>query len=156
MVEAVEHLPIVGNGDIRTIADAAQMFTETGCAAIAIGRGALGNPFLFRQLAHWASCGDPGPEPTFEERLALMERHFRRLVASRGEFYACLQFRKTLKWYNHLIRPPKPLYHKLINLSSLGRFEETLAELRAIGPIGPLPQHFEPRIAVPNGPIDKW
>ena len=56
-------IPVVGNGDIRTLADAAAMFRETGCAAISIGRGALSNPFLFRQLAHWAEHGDPGPEP---------------------------------------------------------------------------------------------
>ena len=64
VVEAVERMPVVGNGDIRTLADAAATFRETGCAAISIGRGALSNPFLFRQLAHWAEHGDPGPEPT--------------------------------------------------------------------------------------------
>ena len=61
VVEAVERIPVVGNGDIRTIADAAAMFRETGCAAISIGRGALSNPFLFRQLAHWAEHGDARP-----------------------------------------------------------------------------------------------
>jgi tRNA-dihydrouridine synthase len=156
VVEAVERMPVVGNGDIRTIADAARMFRETGCAAISIGRGALGNPFLFRQLTHWAERGEPGPDPSFEERLALMDRHFRRLVATRGEWYACLQFRKTLKWYNHLIRPPKPLYHQLINLPSLAQFEAALSEIRAAGPVSPLPGHFEPRVPVPAGPIDKW
>ena len=45
-----------------------------GFAAISIGRGALANPFLFRQLAHWAEHGHPGPEPTFEERVSVMER----------------------------------------------------------------------------------
>ena len=74
MVEAVERIPVVGNGDVRTLADAATMFRETGCAAISIGRGALANPFLFRQLAHWAEHGDPGPEPTFEERVDVMDR----------------------------------------------------------------------------------
>ncbi|MFO0958310.1 MAG: tRNA dihydrouridine synthase DusB [Isosphaeraceae bacterium] len=156
VVEAVERMPIVGNGDVRTLADAATMFRETGCAAISIGRGALGNPFIFRQLAHWAEHGEPGPEPTFAERLDLMERHFRRLVDQRGEHYACLQIRKTLKWYYHFTRMPKPLYLQLVNLPSLERFDRTLAEIRESGPTAPLPGHFEPRIPVPTGPMDKW
>jgi nifR3 family TIM-barrel protein len=156
VVEAVDRIPIVGNGDIRTVADAAATFVETGCSAISIGRGALSNPFLFRQLAHWAQHGDPGPEPTFEERVDLMVRHFHALVDGRGERLACLQFRKLIKWYNHGIRPPKTLYHRLINLASAAVFDETVRAIRESGPISPLPGHFEPRVPVPSGPIDKW
>ncbi len=156
VVEAVERMPVVGNGDIRTLADAAATFRETGCAAVSIGRGALSNPFLFRQLAHWAEHGHPGPEPTFEERVDVMERHFHGLVDRRGQRLACLQFRKILKWYAYSIRMPKPLYHRLINLESVARFDETLVILREDGPTSPLPGHFEPRVPVPSGPIDKW
>ena len=63
VVEAVDRMPIVANGDVRSIADAATMFAETGCAAISIGRGALANPFFFRQLDHWSRTGEPGPDP---------------------------------------------------------------------------------------------
>lgn len=156
VVEGVERIPIVGNGDIRTIADAEQMFRETGCAAISIGRGALANPFLFRQLAHWAEHGEPGPDPSFEERLDVMDSHFRRLLAQRGERLACLQFRKLVKWYYHAIRPPKHLYHKMINLPSAAVFEEAVTAMRESGPVGALPGHFEPRVPVPSGPIEKW
>jgi tRNA-dihydrouridine synthase len=156
VVEAVERMPVVGNGDVRTIADAERMFRETGCAAISIGRGALGNPFLFQQLSHWAERGVAGPEPTFSERVDVMERHYQRLLERRGEHYACLQFRKTLKWYSHFIRPPKALYLKLINLSSSAVFESTLEEIRTHGPVSALPGHFDPRVPVPSGPIDKW
>jgi len=156
VVEAVERIPIVGNGDIRTIADAAATFRETGCAAISIGRGALSNPFIFRQLAHWAEHGTPGPEATFEERVDLMARHFHALLERRGERLACLQFRKLIKWYTHSIRPPKALSHRLINLASARLFDVTVAEVRAAGPTSPLPGHFEPKVPVPTGPIDKW
>ena len=156
VVEAVDKIPIVGNGDIRTLADAAGMFADTGCAAVSIGRGALSNPFLFRQLAHWASTGDPGPEPTFEERIDVMVDHFHGLVARRGEWHACLQFRKLVKWYTHAIRPQKELSHRLINLASVRLFDETIGQMRAHGPVSPLPGHFEPRVPVPSGPIDKW
>lgn len=156
VVEAVQRMPIIGNGDVRTIPSADRMFRETGCAAVSIGRGALGNPFLFRQLASWAETGEPGPEPTFAERVDFLERHFRGLAEMRGPHQACLQIRKVLKWYNYLIRPPKPLYHKLINLPSVEVFEEVIAEIRAAGPASPLPGHLEPRVPVPTGPIDKW
>lgn len=156
VVEAVESIPVVGNGDIRTLADAAGMLDETGCAAISIGRGALSNPFLFRQLASWAATGHPGPEPTFEERIDVMVEHFHGLVARRGERISCLQFRKLVKWYSHAIRPHKDLSQRLINLASVRVFDETVALIRAHGPASPLPGHFEPRVPVPSGPIDKW
>jgi len=156
VVEAVERMPVVGNGDVRSIADAERMFRTTGCAAISIGRGALANPFFFQQLEHWSRTGQPGPEPTFEERICMMERHFHRLLERRGQHYACLQFRKTLKWYMNFTRMPKPLYLRLINLSSGEVFDEAVAEIRAAGPTGALPSQFDAQIPVPSGPIDKW
>jgi tRNA-dihydrouridine synthase B len=156
VVDAVERIPVVGNGDIRTLADVATTFRETGCAAVSIGRGALSNPFLFRQLSHWAEHGNPGPDPTFEERIGLMYRHFHGLVDRRGERTACFQFRKLIKWYSYSIRPPKAIYHRLINLESVALFDDTLATILETGPTTPLPGHFEPRVPVPSGPIDKW
>ena len=155
-VDAVDKMPIIGNGDMRTIHDVETMFRETGCAAVSIGRGSLANPFLFRQLQHWALHGEPGPEPTFEERVDVMDRHFRRLLEHRGERTACNEFRKLVKWYNHAIRPGKPLYLRLINLPSAERFFETVAMIRESGPIAPIPSHFEPKVPVPSGPMDKW
>jgi nifR3 family TIM-barrel protein len=156
VVEAVDSIPVVANGDIRTLGDVAATFRETGCAAVSIGRGALSNPFIFRQLARWAELGDPGPEPTFADRLDVMSAHFHGLLARRGERLACLQFRKLIKWYSYAIRPPRELYHRLINLASARLFEDTVAAIRAAGPVSPLPGHFEPRVPVPAGPIDKW
>lgn len=156
VVEAVRELPVVGNGDICTLADAARMFDETGCAAVSIGRGVLANPFFLRQLDRWARTGDPGPDPSFEERIDMMRRHFHRLLERRGEFYACLQFRKTLKWYYHYTRMPKPLYLELINLARAEHFDTTLERIREAGPGSALPGHANPHIPVPSGPIDKW
>jgi tRNA-dihydrouridine synthase B len=156
VVEAVAGIPVVANGDIRTIADAAATFRETGCAAISIGRGALANPFIFRQLDCWSRTGLPGPDPTFDERIELMCGHFHGLVARRGEKYGCLQFRKILKWYAHFTRMPKPFYLRLINLSSPAVFDEIILEIQRAGPDSPLPGHYELHVPVPSGPIDKW
>ncbi len=154
--EAVDSMPIVANGDVRSITDAASMFTDTGCDAISIGRGALANPFFFRQLDHWRRTGEPGPDPSFEERVDFMATHFHGLLERRGEHYACLQFRKILKWYMHFTRMPRPLYLRLINLRSSEVFDDAVAEMRLIGPSSPLPGHFEAHVPVPSGPIDKW
>jgi tRNA-dihydrouridine synthase B len=156
VVEAVDRIPVVANGDIRTIAEAAATFRETGCAAVSIGRGALANPFIFRQLDCWGRTGQPGLEPAFEERLELMCRHFHGLVARRGEHYGCLQFRKILKWYYHFTRMPKPFYRSLLNLSSAALFDEVVEAVQATGPESALPGHYEFHVPVPSGAIDKW
>src|SRR5262245_25576162 len=91
VVEAVERIPIFGNGDVRTIPDAARMIEETGCAGIAIGRGALANPWIFRQLDNWVKTGQPGPRATYAERFGFMRLHVRRLVDWKGsEQYGCI------------------------------------------------------------------
>jgi nifR3 family TIM-barrel protein len=156
VVDAVAAIPIVANGDIRTIAEAAATFEETGCAAVSIGRGALANPFIFRQLDCWARTGRPGPEPAFAERLELTRRHFHGLVARRGEYYGCLQFRKILKWYFHFTRMPRHFYRGLINLESAARFDEVLDAVAIAGPESPLPGHHDFHVPVPAGAIDKW
>jgi nifR3 family TIM-barrel protein len=156
VVQAVERIPVIANGDIVTIADVAATFEETGCAAVSIGRGALANPFIFRQLDCWARTGKPGPEPAFDERLELMRRHFHGLVARRGEHYGCLQFRKILKWYFHFTRMPKVYYRGLLNLSSASLFDEVLEAVQAAGPESPLAGHHEFHVPVPSGAIDKW
>jgi nifR3 family TIM-barrel protein len=156
VVQAVREIPIIANGDIRTIAEAATTFEETGCAAVSIGRGALANPFMFRQLECWTRTGEPGTDPAFGERLALMRRHFHGLVARRGEHYGCLQFRKILKWYFHFTRMPKQCYRGLLNLSSASLFDELLAVAEDAGPESPLPGQHEFHVPVPAGAVDKW
>jgi nifR3 family TIM-barrel protein len=156
VVQAVERIPVVANGDIRNIADTAATFEQTGCAAISIGRGALANPFLFRQLDCWCRTGQPGADPTFDERLEFMRRHFHGLVERRGEHYGCLQFRKTLKWYARFTRMGKPYYLRLINLSSAAVFDEVLDVVQAAGPESALPGHYEFVVPVPGGAVDKW
>lgn len=84
VVEAVDRIPVFGNGDVLSIADAARMVAETGCHGVAVGRGALANPWFFRQLSSWVETGDPGPRATYHERIDFMGRHLRRLVEWRG------------------------------------------------------------------------
>lgn len=158
VVEAVECIPVIGNGDVRTVHDAAHMFQTTGCAGIAIGRGALLNPWLFAQLARWEQTGEPGPPATWHERLAFMERHFHRLVANRGEHFGCLTFRKVAAWYCRVLRAGKEVQQRMIRLDSVALFEELVGQMRERGPVRGW-EHWvvnESPIRTPKGPVERW
>jgi nifR3 family TIM-barrel protein len=159
VVEAVERIPVFGNGDVRSIADAWRMIEETGCHGIAIGRGALANPWFFRQLDSWVRTGDPGPRGTYAERLAFMRLHVHRLVEWKGnEKYGCIQFRKIATWYTKALRLPRKVQSRLVMLSNLAEFEEVIAPYAA----GPVPAGWseydaqQADVAVPAGPIAHW
>jgi nifR3 family TIM-barrel protein len=155
VVDAVSRIPVVGNGDLRSIADVERMLRVTGCAAVSIGRGALANPCFIAQLASWAEGKPATHEPSFAHRVEVCRRHFARLLERRGEHYACLQFRKILKWYDHWIRPQRELWRRLLNLTTAELFERTIEEVLDAGPRPHVGAH-EPRVPVPAGPIDKW
>ncbi|MCX6906803.1 MAG: tRNA-dihydrouridine synthase, partial [Verrucomicrobia bacterium] len=122
VVEAVERIPIIGNGDIRTVEDARTMFTETGCAAIGIGRGALLNPWIFRQCEAALVRGEPVVASSYAERINFMVSHYEMLQSFRGERVACIQFRKMSRWYGRSLRIPKATQHRLVMLKDAAGF----------------------------------
>jgi nifR3 family TIM-barrel protein len=158
VVEAVDRLPIIGNGDVRSIADAERMLKTTGCAGIAIGRGALLNPWFFRQLRRWDESGDPGPGPTPLERLCFMDRHFHLLVEQQGERFACLTFRKVANWYCRVLHPGREIQQRLVQIESVASFEEIVARMRDILERRPAEEWHGEELAVkvPGGPVEHW
>jgi tRNA-dihydrouridine synthase B len=91
-------IPLIGNGDIRTADDALRMIRETGCDGIMIGRGAVGNPWLFGQIKA-AMNGDPVLPPSPAERGRELLAHIARFREMYGEFYATREMRKHTAWY---------------------------------------------------------
>jgi nifR3 family TIM-barrel protein len=158
VVEAVERIPVLGNGDVRTVADAARMLAETGCAGVAVGRGALLNPWFFAQLRRWEETGDPGPPATARERLALMDRHFHLLVEHRGERFACLSFRKVANWYCRVLRPGRDVQQRLMRIDSVAHFEAIVREVADLLDRRPGPEAVEAdfTVPVPGGPVSHW
>ena len=167
VVEAVERIPVIGNGDVRTVADAAHKLAYTGCAGIAIGRGALLNPWFFAQLTRWEETGDPGPPPTYLQRLDFMNRHFHLLVGHRGERFACLTFRKVANWYCRVLRPGRDIQQRLMAIESVAAFDRIVEEIREIlaarggqdwpDGAGAWPgEHVTTRVPVPRGPVERW
>lgn len=92
-------VPVLGNGDIWTANDALAMVAQTGCAGVVVGRGCLGRPWLFGQLAD-AFAGDPiRPDPRLGQVLTIMRRHAQLLIDLFGEDRGCRDFRKHVSWY---------------------------------------------------------
>ena len=146
------------DGDVRSVADAARMIDETGCHGIALGRGALANPWVFRQFDRWVRTGDPGPRATYHERLDFMRLHLRRLIDWRGgEKYGCVQFRKVATWYTKALRLPKRTQAAMVMLENLSQFEELVAPFAADPPAGWSEYDAQQaHVAVPAGPISHW
>lgn len=96
--EAVS-IPVIGNGDAVDGPSANRMMEETGCDFVMIGRGALGNPWIFRDaLAVWK--GEPRPKfPEIVEKKEMMKRHFCDMIAIKGEYVAVREMRKHMGWY---------------------------------------------------------
>lgn len=92
-------IPVIGSGDLFTADDALRMFSETGCDAVMLARGALGAPWIFRQLAE-RKAGREGLPPTVSERRAAVLLHYKLQRESVGESRAVVQMRKHLSWYS--------------------------------------------------------
>lgn len=103
-VKRAVDIPVIGNGDVRSPRDAKRMLDETGCDAVMIGRGTLGNPWIFRETRRFLLYGETIPPPTLDERLSMMLRHLEMAIQEKGEHIAILQMRKHLAWYLHGLR----------------------------------------------------
>ncbi len=158
VVEAVERIPVIGNGDIRTVADAERMFRETGCDGISIGRGALANPWIFRQLVQWEQTGSYDPPGNFDDRLALLLRQFAYLCELHPESRAIVMFRKMGHWYLKGMRVRPHLRHQFQLARTVEEFQEAIAAIRTAGPHAAARTERLPdlHIPVPNGPVERW
>lgn len=124
VVQSVTTMPVIGNGDVRDVRTARRMFEETGCAGVMIGRGALANPWVFREIRAGLDGAVLPPAPTLLERVAFMTRHFLRVVELRGEHIACLQFRKMIDWYAKAFGPCTALKRGIKQLGSAAQFHD--------------------------------
>jgi tRNA-dihydrouridine synthase B len=123
-------IPVIGNGDIRTPEDAQRMLTETGCDGIMVGRGAQGNPWIFRQISHYLSTGEQLPPPSVDERISILLRHMAMLVAYKGEYVGIREMRRHAAWYTKGLRHSAELRLKFNQAVSQEDFVSVLEALR--------------------------
>lgn len=92
-------IPVIGNGDIVTPVDAERMLLETGCDAVMIGRGAQGNPWIFKRVLSWLNKGEELPEPTAQQKIDTIIRHMDMLIQLKGNHTGICEMRSHIAWY---------------------------------------------------------
>lgn len=111
--EAVS-IPVIGNGDVDSPAAAEQMLSETGCDGIMIGRGAQGNPWIFREISQYLETGAIPQKPDNAEKRELILRHARLQLEYKGEYTGVREMRKHLSWYTAGM-PHSARFRQMIN-----------------------------------------
>ena len=122
--EAVK-IPVIGNGDVFTPEDAKRLFEETGCDGIMVGRGAKGNPWIFKRITHYLETGELLPGPTLMEVRDMILRHGKMLTEYKGEMIAMREMRSHMAWYTKGMRNSAALRCEINQVETL----EGLAEL---------------------------
>lgn len=92
-------IPVIGNGDVREAEDVLTMLKRSGCKGVMIGRGALSTPWIFRDAWSLQTTGIVPPEPTTDEKLAIINRYLDWMLEFRGEHYAMVQMRRRMSWF---------------------------------------------------------
>ena len=120
-VKAAVKIPVIGNGDVRSVEDAKRMLEETGVDAVMIGRAALGNPWLIKQVVQSLETGVIIEEPTYQEKIAQCLSHAKKLMEMEPEKVAMFQMRGHAPWY---IKGLKSSARVKNELSKINTFEE--------------------------------
>jgi len=93
------NIPVIGNGDIIDEESAKYMLEYTGVDGIMIGRGAMGNPWIFEQIEHYLKTGEKLPRPTNQEKYEILKEHIELDIKEKGELVAINEMRKHISWY---------------------------------------------------------
>lgn len=118
-VKANIQIPVIGNGDIFTPEDAKKMYDSTGCDFIMIGRGAMGNPWIFSQINTYLQNGVLLPNPSAEEKMQMMLLHAKKICENKGEKIGICEARKHALWYVKGIRGAAQLRNRFSTIKTL-------------------------------------
>lgn len=119
-------ITVIGNGDVRDIESCDRMFDRTGCDAVMVARGCLGNPWLFQELGAHLKGEEPEVDRSPDAIRAVVRRHLSLYVEFYGERRTCLEFRKHALWYFR-DTPGHPVLRRLLsNLDSIGAVEDAV------------------------------
>ena len=131
-VKQAVQVPVIGNGDVTGGPSAARLLAETGCDLVMVGRGALGNPWVFRQInAYLTNSCTLIPPPGAAESIVVIKRHIDALCALKGEDRALREARKHVGWYLHGLRGAAQFRRRAGELCTLADLDQLLAHVYA-------------------------
>ena len=113
-VKEAVNIPVIGNGDIKSEEDALQMFEKTNVDGIMVGRGSLGNPWIFEKIIHYLKTGEKLQDRNLEEKLELIKKHLELEVKEKGEYTAVREFRKHIAYYTKNM-PHSSMFRNSVN-----------------------------------------
>lgn len=125
-VKNAVNITVIGNGDVFTAEDGIRMLDETGCDLVMVGRGAMGNPWLFRDLRRALDGSPPEPAPSGREKTAMMIRHLEMLAAFKGETTGVREFRKFVVHYTKGLRGSARVRRAVNEADTVERMKEIL------------------------------
>jgi nifR3 family TIM-barrel protein len=159
--QAITSIPVLGNGDVFEAHDALRMMRETGCDGVVVGRGCLGRPWLFRDLADVFAGREPEDPPALGEVCEIMREHARLLAGFQGEGPALRAFRKHAAWYTKAFPGSARLRQRLLQVSTRAELDAILGELDPGTPYPPEAMRVPrgkhggtQRVALPEGFLD--
>ena len=159
---AVRSIPVLGNGDIWEAEDALRMMRTTGCDGVVVGRGCLGRPWLFRDLADVFAGREPGNPPDLGEIADLMLDHAQRLAGWFGEDRGVRAFRKHATWYTKAFPGSARLRARLTRVTRLSELSEILDEVNREEPFPPSAMRIPrgrsggtQKVVLPDGYLDQ-
>ncbi len=126
-VKAAVNIPVIGNGDIFKPEDAEKMMKLTGCDAVAVGRGARGNPFIFKDLIDHFEKGSYEGKPPISELVSVIRRHVLMEVDHKGEYTAIREMRKHIAWYTAGYHGSAAIRRRVNEIGTLEEMEEFLS-----------------------------
>jgi nifR3 family TIM-barrel protein len=154
-------IPVFGNGDIWEGEDALRMIRQTGCDGVIVGRGCLGRPWLFRDLADVFNGREPVDPPNFGEVLDIMLAHARKLSDWFGERFAMHSFRRHATWYTKGFRMSPEVRAGMMRIETLQQLEELFCDVDRSQPFPPSAMRVVrgkatgiQRVALPAGFLD--
>lgn len=119
-------IPVIGNGDVFTGKDGVRMMEETGCDFVMVARGAMGNPWIFKELNAASHDEEVPPRPTVRELSMMMIRHLDELVQLKDEYSAVREMRKFVAWYTKGVKGAAKLRGKINNIETHAEMKEAL------------------------------
>lgn len=129
--EAVS-IPVMGNGDIKSGEDAKRMLEETGCDAVMVGRGVLGDPWLIKDIVHYLEHEEHMPPVSLQEKFAMARLHAQRLCKLKGEHVGIREMRGHAAWYVKGLPKSHQLKDKLTKIETLDQLYTILADYEAV------------------------